>query len=169
MVNKNNLSVLLLLLCSIILSCSDERTLEKALKGAWAIDTIYYKNYNVKNCLGINFIDIQSKEDVFLPKGNMFCDSLLASSNSNKAQIYLLKSNNVSDTIPYTLKIITENKVFSGSHEMVFYRDKKNYLFKLELYSDSLYVMCHKILFDYNKNHQIMEKVENLTWTTRPK
>lgn len=150
-----------------LFSCSDENFLEETLMGAWVIDTIYYKNYNVKNCLDAEFINIESKENVFLPNGN-FCDNLTETSTQSKAKFQLLKSKDHLDTIPYSIKILTDNKLFSANHEIVFYKDKRNYLFKLELYSDSVYIMCHKILFDYSKNDRLMNKAEKLTWSTRP-
>jgi hypothetical protein len=56
------------------------------------------------------------------------------------------------------LTIETKTIIFAGSHRMIFKRDVQNKLLKLELQSDSLYVVCRKGLCDYDRNQDLINE-----------
>jgi hypothetical protein len=56
------------------------------------------------------------------------------------------------DTIPMRLNVISSNQVFAGTYKIVFYGDESNKLLKMEIWSDNLYIVCRKGLFNYDGN-----------------
>jgi len=67
------------------------------------------------------------------------------------------------DSIPLLLRIESKNVIFKGSHQVVFRDDAENHLLKMEIKSDSLYVVCRKGLFDYDRSRDLVEYLVQLS------
>ncbi|RYE13303.1 MAG: hypothetical protein EOP34_09085 [Rickettsiales bacterium] len=161
--------VSLLAFAIILPSCSKSRKVEKAIEGWWSIDTIYYKNRNIRICLGNNVLQFRKGDNSELPAAKNNCGSFIKDSYSTTAHIEVLESELANDTIPLRLKIVTKNEIFAGTHKIVFYKDELNQLLKMEVYSDSLYIVCRKGLFNLSSNLALVNELEKISWTTRPK
>jgi hypothetical protein len=164
---KNNrifYSIPKLIVCLLFFqSCQDR--VEKVITGWWTIDTIYYRNFDIKPCLSLNVITFGETESVF-PYSQNSCAEVICNSNIDQGTWNVSKTSQ-NDTIPLRLKIDTKNQIFAGTHKVVFYKDDVNKLLKMEIYSDSLYVICRKGLFNYDKNIDLIENLEKLSWYNR--
>jgi hypothetical protein len=155
--------------CFFICSCSNKSKIENVVQGWWTMDTIYYKNHNIRTaCLTSNSLFFDEKKKTTLPVAENWCDLFIKNSYDEKADVEVIKSPIANDTIPFRLKIKTGNEIFSGIHKIVFYRDDSNKLLKMEIYSDSLYIVCRKGVFDYYKNAKLIDELEKISWITRP-
>jgi hypothetical protein len=124
---------------------------ENTLEGVWSIDTIVYKGYEIRYCLSSNVI---SFEEEFCDLANSVnsCEGLLALAKKGAWQVVY----NIDSVPPLTLNIRIKNEIFDGTHGMIFRKDEVNKLLKMELRSDSLYVVCRKGLFDYDRSTALM-------------
>ncbi len=158
----------LLLVCQLFFSsCSNE--VEKTIQGSWSIDTIYYKNYDVRSCMYVNIIDFNKDGGSSLPYTKDRCNEIITKSDDENGYWEIIKSENPKDTIPLRIKITTNNKLFSGIHKIIFHKDQQNELLKMEIWSDSLYIICRKGLYNFHSNIETINELERLSWTTRPK
>lgn len=156
----------LLVLTTLITCVSCKRSkIEHAIEGLWSIDTILYQNQEISNCISGNFI-FRINEDSRFPIVLAQCNSLVKNETRGIARIQLIESPSDSE-IPYRLKIDANNKIFSGEKKIIFYGDRKNKLLKMEIFSDSLYIVCRKGLFDLDEHESLVKLLEDLTWTTR--
>ncbi len=120
------------------------------MEGSWSIDTIIYKQYEIQNCLSVNIFSFKELS-CNLPITRERCEDLVVE-YEGEGQWEVEKT----DSIPLVLKIETKNMIFSGVHRMTFRKDEQNKLLKMELRSDSLYVICRKGLFDYDGNQDLV-------------
>ena len=157
-------------ICFLACSCSRKSKVEQALKGWWSIDTIYYGNQDLITCLNCNslylFKDGRKSE---IPATSNYCDLSIHNGHTKFAEVKVLESGIPNDTIPFRLEIITKNGMFAGIHKIVFYKDEENQLLKMEIFSDSLYVVCRKGLFNFRKNVRLIDELEAISWTSRPR
>lgn len=163
------LPILFFVIILIICSCSTTEKVGNVLKGGWSMDTIYYKNYDIRICLGSNWLEFKDDSKLEVPAAQDNCGPIIKSSYTSNTEIEVLESDIPNDTIPLRLKIITKNEVFAGVHKLVFYKDEPNQLLKMEIFSDSLYIVCRKGLFNFNKNIALINELEEISWTNRPK
>jgi hypothetical protein len=56
--------------------------------------------------------------------------------------------------------------LFAGMHRLVFYKDEPNKLLKMEVWSDSLYIVCRKGYFNFDKNIEAINKLERVSGKT---
>lgn len=152
-----------------ICSCSNKGKVENVLEGWWTMDTIYYKNYNIRTCLRSNSLEFKFGDNSEFPTAEDRCVPVIKNSYNQDADIEVVYSEVHNDTIPMRLKITTKNEVFAGTYKMVFYKDERNQLLKMEIYSDSLYIVCRKGLFNFDRNIGLIDELEEMTWSTRPK
>ncbi|MGN6180153.1 MAG: hypothetical protein ACTHNW_13275 [Mucilaginibacter sp.] len=152
-----------------LLSCSKKREIKQALDGWWSIDSIYFEHYNVKNCIESNLILFKFNGRSELPISVNGCNTFINGNNDKFAIIKVLDSESPNDTIPFRLQIDTKNKIFAGTHKIIFYKDNYNHLLKMEIWSDKLYIVCRKGLFDIDTNSQLVNDLEKISWTNRPK
>ena len=140
----------------IIIFASCESKVEKTIEGSWSIDTLYYHEYDIRNCVLINVIDF---EQFFceLPTTESYCEGLVEYVREGQWEV------EKTDSIPLVLKIKTENAIFSGTHRVIFKKDEQNRLLKMELRSDNLYVVCRKGLFNYDKNEDLVDDLVKMS------
>jgi len=140
----------------IIIFASCESKVEKTIEGSWSIDTLYYHEYDIRNCVLINVIDF---EHFFceLPTTESYCEGLVEYVREGQWEV------EKTDSIPLVLKIKTENAIFSGTHRVIFKKDEQNRLLKMELRSDDLYVVCRKGLFNYDKNEDLVDDLVKMS------
>ncbi len=134
-----------LLLLASFFSCRSK--VEEALNGQWSIDTIIYRQYEIRNCLSVNIISF-NRDICDLPITRNRCEGLNEFVRKGMAEV----DYNGDSTTPLVLKIFSDNEMFGGTHRMIFRKDDENRLLKMELISDSLYLVCRKGLFDYDNN-----------------
>jgi hemin uptake protein HemP len=158
----------LLFMFFLLLSSSCRNEVVTTIEGSWSIDTIYYKNYDVKNCLYVNIIDFKKDGEASFPYSGDRCKEVILISENEFGNWKIINSSNVNDTLPFRIKIVTENQLFTGTHKIVFYKDEPNKLLKMEIWSDSLYIVCRKGLFNYDKNIDLINRLEKISWITRP-
>lgn len=139
------------------------------IEGWWTMDTIIFKNYNIRNCLGDNSLFFHFDKKSIFPAARNNCGSVITGSYDNTGEITLANSNIKNDTIPFRLIVKTKNQLFSGVYKIAFDKDSKNHLLKMELVSDNLIIICRKGLFNYEKNIDLINELERATWTNRPK
>jgi len=145
------------------MSCKSK--VENAISGLWTIDTIYFENTNIKSCLNGNSFKFDFDRKARIPEGNLGC-MLTENATSSTAKIYFFSDEN--DAIPYRLKIDTKNVVFNGVHKVVFYDDQQRKELKMEIFSKRLYVLCHKGLFNYEKEKFLINELVEKSWINRP-
>ena len=133
------------------------------------MDTIYFKNYSIRTCLGNNSLFFYFDKKSIFPIAGENCGNIITGSFDETGEISLVNSNLKNDTIPFRLLIKTRNRLFSGSYKIAFDKDSKNHLLKMELISDKLYIVCRKGLFDFDANVDLVNELEKITWTNRPK
>jgi hypothetical protein len=156
-------------LCLCLLSITSCKTnIETTVQGWWTIDTIYYKRYDLRTCLLGNSLEFKINKQSILPVAEKNCEPVVTNSYDKLANIEITQSHNPKDTLPLRMKITTNNEVFAGMHKIVFYKDKPNRLLKMEIWSDSLYIVCRKGLFNFDKNIDLINELEKISWTTRP-
>ena len=141
------------LLCSMN-SCNNK--VERAIygwNGWWTIDTIFYKDYEIRTCLLGNsfFFD---KTEVKLPITKDYCSDIVLSYD-DRGKWNMLKT----DSLVLLMKIDTQNEIFSGTHRVRFRKDEENQLLKMELSSNNLFLICRKGMFDYYRNKDLIKEL----------
>lgn len=157
----------LFIVCTLLLSSCGNK-IDKTINGNWSIDTIYYKNYDVRSCFYSSLIRFEDERIVKLPISENHCNEVISNSKNEFGDWKIIQSANLKDTLPLQLKIATNNEFFSGIHHIVFYKDELNKLLKMEIWSDSLYIVCRKGLFDFDSNIDLINELEKISWTNRP-
>jgi hypothetical protein len=61
------------------------------------------------------------------------------------------------------MSIESRNKIFSGQHTLLFKKDEPNKLLKMELRSDSLFLVARKGLFYYEGNLKTINKLVKMS------
>jgi hypothetical protein len=140
---------------SILIGC-DKKVENEALEGTWSIDTLYYRAYDIRNCVLVNVINFEH-DFCKLPTTESYCEGLIEYTDTG------IWKTNRTDSTPLVLEIESQNKIFSGNHRIIFKKDKRNKLLKIELRSDSLYVVCRKGLFDYDRYENLTDELVNLS------
>jgi hypothetical protein len=153
--NNNVLKVFIILIVLGLAGCRNRA--EEALRGPWSIDTLYYRQLDIRNCVLINVINF-NEGDCELPTTENYCEGLIEYVDNGTWQVYR------TDSIPLVLKFESDNKIFSGMHRIVFKRDSKNRLLKIVVKSDSLYMVCRKGLFDFDSNRKTIDKLEQMSY-----
>ncbi|MEO6632880.1 MAG: hypothetical protein ABIN13_14190 [Mucilaginibacter sp.] len=166
---KKNIFVIATLL--LFNSCIKENyKMTYAIEGWWTIDTIHFKKkYDIRTCLGENSLFFHFDKKSNFPVAGDKCGDVVTGSFDNSGEITLVTSSLKRDTIPFRLIINTKNQLFSGVYKIVFDKDSVNHLLKMELMSDDLYIVCRKGLFNFDENVDLVNELEKLTWTNRPK
>ena len=159
--------LILLVLVGLVFSSCSKNKIENTIDGIWSMDTIYYSKYDIRLCLGNNILEF-NRDKSKVPVAMNRCGSFIKKSYDSFAKVEIVDSELENDTIPFRLRIKTENEIFSGTHKIVFYKDEVNQLLKMEIFSDSLYIVCRKGLFDFNGNIALINHLEEVSWTTRP-
>lgn len=150
---------------ALLSSCSDK--LDKAMEGSWSIDTIYYKGYDVRVCLSLNVLTYHGNYIADLPVAHNRCETVIKNSTDRTGSWEIVKSSLPNDTIPLRMKFVTGNELFAGTHKIVFYKDLPNKLLKMEIYSDDLYIVARKGLFNFDSNIKMIDYLEKISWTNR--
>jgi hypothetical protein len=138
----------------LLIGCGNE--VDQVLRGTWSIDTIYYKEKDIRNCVLTNVIEF---EETFceLPTTENYCNGLNEYVSRGTWGTFQ------TDSIPLLLTIASDNKVFSGNHRINFKKDEINKLLKMELKSDSLYMICRKGLFNYDASKNLVDDLVELS------
>jgi hypothetical protein len=158
-------------LASCVMESAKKQEIEGVVNGWWTIDTIicvkHNTNYNLRQCLKSNSIFFKFDDKSVFPTGDNYCSPIITNNYDQYADVKLLNSENPNDSIPFRLKITTKNEIFSGDHQIIFYKDQNDHLLKMEILSDKLYILCRKGLFDYDDNISLINDLEKTTWTNR--
>lgn len=149
----------------VLLSCDNK--INSAIEGIWVIDILEYKNYDVKLCFYSNGLIFSNGGKMKLPQNGKRCPEILTNDFDESATWEISKSDNLHDTLPLKIKFNTRNKILSGTHHLVFHRDERYKLLKIEVWSDSLYMVCAKTLFHYDSNIEFIKELEKVSWTNR--
>jgi len=151
-------------------SCTKNYKVTSAIEGSWTIDTIWFINkYDLRTCLGNNSLFFSFSEKSNFPAARNNCGNLITGSFDHCGEITLDRSKLKNDTIPFRLIINSKNQLFSGIYKVVFDKDSENHLLKMELISNKLYIICRKALFNFDENIDLINELEKITWTNRPK
>jgi hypothetical protein len=135
--------------------CSNSNTFE-IVEGIWSIDTVLFKHQDVSNCLNLNIINLEKKTNCDFPEIWSSCKEL--GINDRNGRWLIVESGKGK------LKIdISSNNFFKGSHKIIFIKDEINHLFKMQLESDNLYVVCRKGLLNFNDNIDNIDKLVRLS------
>lgn len=159
------LFLLLILLITFNIGCRN--TISNTLVGSWSIDTLYFRNYDVKDCMYDNIIEFEANSTIDLPFAGNRCPEILQNTKNNFGEWEVLISKNKVDTFPIRIKIRSNNELFSGVHYLIFHNDPKLKLLKAEIFSENLYLICRKGYFNYNENYDLIEKLKYSSWTNR--
>lgn len=151
-----NLVVIGMLICSMVASCKDK--VKTTVAGWWSIDTLYYRNYEIRTCLLGNWLVFNEDGSMKLPIPESRCSELVTEYN-DKGDWEILSQDNQS----LFLNIDSKNEMFGGKHQIVFRRDEQNSLLLMEISSDSLYVLCRKGMFNYNRNQELISDLEKMS------
>jgi hypothetical protein len=146
--------LIVLFCCLTLISCVDN--VKSTVHGWWTIDSLVYKNREIDSCLLGNSIFF--KNEVKLPVTENLCSGLITEFN-NEGKWNILYS----DTAPIILNIVSENKIFAGSHQLFFRSSPDEHILKMIIKSKNLYVVCRKGLFDYDRNLSLIKYLENKT------
>lgn len=161
-------ALIISLIVPFFISCSKKRKIERAIDGWWTIDSIYYENYNLTYCVGDHSLFFRFNDQTNLPIAKNNCSPYINNNYDGVANIQVLNSISPKDTIPFRLKIITNNKIFAGVYKIVFYKDTYNHMLKMELWSGEQYIVCRKGLFNLDTNTEFVDELEKISWTNRP-
>jgi len=145
------------LVVSLIFLNGCKTDVERVIEGPWSIDTVYYDHYDIIRCLSSNAISFKGSS-CNLPMIFGDCEGLQETSREGNWKIHK------SDSVPLILNIKSENRIFNGSHRIVFIGDKENKLLKMILVSDKFYLVCRKGVFAYSSNLDLVENLEEATW-----
>jgi len=138
-----------------LLLCSCKEKVSRTIEGSWSIDEVHYNEYDIRRCLLINILSFEEDFCILPITGD--CDGLVEYTKEGVWSI--LKT----DSVPLVLNITTKNRIFNGNHQVIFHKDENNKLLKMELISDSLYVLCRKGLFDYDNNMQLIDELVEMS------
>lgn len=153
---------LIILICGVILfSCKND--IESTIDGAWSIDSIYYKCYDLKYCLLGNIIEFDLNKKTELPIADIYCRPVVNKSFDSSASVVLLEQYQINDSIPLHIQFNTENEIFNGIHKLGFFKDEKEKLLKMVICSDSLYIVCRKGFYNYDKHLSTINKLVELS------
>jgi hypothetical protein len=158
----------LLILLAICINIGCRNKINDTLVGSWSIDTIYFKNNDVKDCLYDNILEFESNNIIDLPFAGNRCPEILQNDKNNFGKWEVLISKNKVDTFPIKIKISSNNELFSGVHYLIFHNDPDLKLLKAEIFSNNLYLICRKGYFNYDENYNLIEKLKYSSWTNRP-
>ena len=151
------INVLLFITCFLLLSACKTKE-EQGLEGMWSIDVIHYKTFDIRRCLAVNVLSFE--ENTCTVPTLLSCDGL-----EQSALLFLDKPEDPNSWSirkskdGLLLNIVSQSKIFNGNHSLKFVRDDENKLLGIEFTSDSLYLLCHKGLFDYDRNYSLVKKL----------
>lgn len=148
--------IMLSAICCITTSCKNE--MKSTVTGWWTIDTIYYHNYEIRNCLLGNSLWFNEDGSVKLPVPEDRCSELITEYNEKGK--WNIKQQGNSQVY---LTVDSKNVIFGGNHQIVFRNDDANDLLLMEIKSDSLYVLCRKGLFNYDRNQRLIADLEKIS------
>ena len=102
---------------------------------------------------------------LFFEKGKIIIPGILPSKEnafnwSKKGKWALIKSEG---DVPYYILIDSQNEIFNGHHKIWFYKDEKNKLLKMVLFSDKLYMVASKSLLNYDQNIRKINELVKIT------
>lgn len=160
---KNTVLIISLVVFTLFNSCKP--VIKKSISGKWVVETIAYNNVLINECLLLNLMTFDRNKTCELPIVAFCPEYDIVTSNGN----WILQE---TDSIPLMLTIDTDNRIFSGNHRLIFYRDEKANLFRMEVISDSLYMLCNKNLYNNGLSQDIMNylvKVSHRDEETWPK
>ena len=152
------MKLIYLLLSVIFLSACNDQKIEDVIIGDWTIDTIYYKNVDIRLCINLNVINF-SKEGGDLPITENDCGVLPTFDRGTFWKIIKNKKGEIK------INFDTQNEMFNGEHHLTFKKDEVNKLLKMEISSDSLFIICRKALFNFDGN---IATIDNLVKITHP-
>jgi hypothetical protein len=134
--NSNRILFLpVLAVLTLVTGC--EKSRETSIPGFWSIDVLQFEGYDITGCLSINVIGFSPRMgNCDLPKIGP-CDGLY------EDEIHGRWSFSKGDSTAY-LTITTANKVFSGTHRLVFSEDKDNDVLYMQVFSDNFFMQGHR-------------------------
>lgn len=159
---KSKIIFLLITISTILIytSCNkkNEQVVQDILNGDWSIDSLTYKNWELRACVPLNIIHFYNDSISNLPT-TTFCDSIEFKDLNFKA-IHRIVLKNKSDI---SLIFQTKNKFFQDTFQLHFIDDINNKLMKMELKSKETYLVCTKgSLESYSQLKKEIQKVAEI-------
>ena len=161
----------LILLITILLVCSGCKSeIESTMEGWWTLDIVEYNGQNIQPCLLSNSMNFNKDGSLELPPPLDICTGKTTFMHGYRVlgNWQILSSPIPSDTIPLRVKFQTNESLYNGEHKLVFHDDTTEKLLKIEVWSDSLYFVASKGLFNHDKNLSTIKRLEAKSWLTRP-
>lgn len=161
-------AVLIFLITILLVSSSCKSEIESTMVGWWTIDIIEYNGQNIRPCLLTNTINFNKDGSLELPPPDDICTGKTTIKYRVKGDWQILSSPLPLDTIPIRVKFQTNESFYNGEHKLVFHDDATEKLLKIEVWSDSIYILARKGLYNHDKNLGTIKRLEAKTWLTRP-
>lgn len=117
-------------------SCGNK--VKTAITGWWTIDSANYIGYSIRPCFLSNIIFFEEDGTSKLPFTENLCAGI---------ETYVEKGSWTTSSMhnaPVVLNVDSKNRLFNHSFRVKFHNDAVNHLFKMELISDSMYILCKK-------------------------
>lgn len=142
---------------------NEEKQVVEILNGEWSIDTMIYKEWDVRPCLPINVIQFYNDSVSVLPT-TTFCDSADMRDLNSKGIHRIVYNDKAKILLVYN----TQNRIFKDTFDIQFIDDVNNKLMKMELQSANAYIVCTKGSFQtYSQLKKDIGKVANIKETLK--
>ena len=146
------------ILLVVLIFCSCKNSTEKMnsiLNGTWSIDSLIYKNFEIRGCLMLNVISFNNDSISSLPTTCNNCDSI---EEWDSKAIYKLIYKNKNEM---NLLFKTDNRFFLDTFKLIFFEDDKNKVLKILMKSRNGMILCTKGLYNY-ENIDALKKIINV-------
>jgi hypothetical protein len=151
----------LIILVFLLTACKSE--VEDTIEGMWTIDTVQYNGYDILTCLNSNVIFFKDGEPTTFPTVDR-CNDFKVKNRKPKGIWEVVNTTSPNDSIPLRIKITEGGNIFEGTHKVAFHADPSQKLLKMEIWSDSLYILSSKGMFNYDKNLSTVKRLETVSW-----
>lgn len=159
--------IIIVLVGLFALSSCGNNDVEKGVEGSWAIDTLIYKNENYNFCMLQNIIAFD-KQGLSIPRLMEDCETGLKIIANARNSFVIMKNRDKLSEFPYLIEMKTKNLMFNGGHSIVFHNNEVDKLLEMEIFSKDFYLLCKKLDFSYQRNENLIKRLESKTWIKSP-
>ncbi|MES2138816.1 MAG: hypothetical protein V4511_03860 [Bacteroidota bacterium] len=143
----------------IITGCdnSDRKKVLTILDGDWSIDSLIYRNHDIRGCLELNLLQFYGDSVSGLPRTTNFCDSVREWEFKAIHKVYCKDKKDIK------LFFKTKSRFFQDTFKVQFLDDINNKLMKMEIQSKETYILCTKgSLESYSKLKNDIKKIAEI-------
>lgn len=133
---------------TILSSCQN---VTKLTKGVYTIDEISFQGRDIKQEVYVNMIFLKRNNKCRLPTTRDFSDLKVTEDTGE----WKITKNSLGT---FQLTIESGNKIFSGMHDVCFFKDFENKLVKLRIHSNNLEMVCSKTLVNFDKEASMFDE-----------